>query len=55
VLAETSDGRWRPAITYIVDAMEPAPAAPDYVQRIVVPARAYGFPSWYCARIERFA
>jgi len=55
VLAQTLDGRWRPALCYICPDMTPRPPDPAYVQRILVPARSYGFPLWYLQRLERFA
>ncbi|MBI3845467.1 MAG: gamma-glutamylcyclotransferase [Planctomycetes bacterium] len=54
VLVETRGGTWRPALCYICPAMEPRPAAADYVERIVAPARQFGFPEWYVARLERY-
>jgi cation transport regulator ChaC len=54
VLVETMDGKWQPALCYIAPAMEPRPAAADYVERIVAPAKAYGFPKWNVQRIEAF-
>jgi hypothetical protein len=54
VLVQTLDGRWRPALCYIAPAMEAGPAAADYVERIVGPARQHGFPDWYVARLESF-
>ena len=54
VLAETRDGNRLPALTYIAQALEEAPAAADYVERIVAPAREYGFPAWYIERLESF-
>jgi len=54
VLVETRDGKWKPALCYICPAMEPRPAAKDYVERIVTPAREYGFPAWYIERLESF-
>ena len=54
VLAETMEGTWRPALCYLCPAMEPRPAANDYVDRIAGPAREYGFPEWYVRRIESF-
>jgi hypothetical protein len=54
VLAESLNGKWRPALCYIAPAMEPRPAARDYVDRIVGPAREYGFPAWYIDRLESF-
>jgi hypothetical protein len=54
VLAETLDGKLRPALCYISPAMEPRPAAADYVERIVKPATALGFPAWYLQRLQSF-
>lgn len=54
VLVETPDGRWRAAFCYIAPVSEPRPAANDYIDRIVVPAKQYGFPAWYIARLESF-
>ena len=54
VLAETLERTWRPALCYICPDMEPRPADPDYVARILGPARQYGFPSWYIDRLARF-
>jgi hypothetical protein len=50
----TVDGRLRPAMTYICPHMDPRPAEAAYVERIAAPARRFGFPDWYIARIERF-
>jgi cation transport regulator ChaC len=54
VLVETLDRKWRPALCYICPDMEPRSADPDYVARILGPARQYGFPSWYVDRLARF-
>ena len=54
VMVETMEGKWRPVLCYICPDMHPRPAANDYVDRIVKPARALGFPDWYVARIESF-
>jgi hypothetical protein len=54
VPAETLDGKWRPALCYICPAMLPKPATNDYIDRIVRPAREYGFPDWYVQRLESF-
>jgi cation transport regulator ChaC len=54
VLTGTLDGKWRPALCFIAPQMEPRPAAPDYLDRIIEPAKAFGFPSWYIERLERF-
>ncbi len=54
VLVEMLDGKWQPALCYISPSMEPRPAANDYIDRIVGPAREYGFPDWYIQRLESF-
>jgi hypothetical protein len=54
VLVERRDGSWRPALCYIAPSMPPQPAASDYVDRIVGPAKEYGFPAWYIERLENF-
>jgi len=54
VTAETADGKTRPALCYIAPAMQPRPAASDYLDRIVAPARGLGFPAWYIERLESF-
>jgi hypothetical protein len=55
VLAETLDGKWRPALCYICPEMNPLPPERAYVQRIVAPAKSYRFPAWYVDRLEGFA
>jgi hypothetical protein len=54
VLVETLDGKWRVAFCYIAPEMAPRPAAADYIDRIVGPARRHGFPEWYIARLEHY-
>jgi hypothetical protein len=54
VLVQTLDGKWLPALCYIAPEMELGPAAADYIDRIVGPARQHGFPGWYVARLEGF-
>jgi hypothetical protein len=54
VLVATPGGQWRPALCYLCPDMRPRPAAEDYVERIVGPARAYGFPEWYVRRLESY-
>ncbi len=54
VLVETLDGRWRAALCYIAPSPAPGPAANDYIDRIVGPARQHGFPDWYIGRLESF-
>jgi len=52
VLVRTAAGAWYPALCYIAPSM--AAARPDgaYVERIVQPAREFGFPDWYVRRLE---
>jgi hypothetical protein len=54
VLAETLSGTCRPALCYIAPSMEERPAANDYVERIVKPAKEFHFPEWYIERLESF-
>lgn len=54
VLAETLSGNWRAALCFIAPAMEAKPAANDYGERILQPAREYNFPEWYIERLESF-
>ena len=54
VLCETLEGRWVPALCYIAAPMDEAPATDDYLERILAPARAFGFPAWYIEKLESF-
>ncbi len=54
VLCQTLDGRWMPALCYIAAPTDQARATDDYLDRIVKPARKYGFPEWYIERLESF-
>ena len=54
VMVETKDGKSLPAQCYIAPHAPPAPAAGDYIDRIVNPAREYEFPDWYIERLEKF-
>jgi hypothetical protein len=54
VLAQTLAGLWRPALCYLCPEMDPRPADNAYVERITGPARDFGFPPWYIARLESF-
>jgi hypothetical protein len=54
VLAEARDGKYKSALCYVCPAMDSRPATNEYVDRIVVPAREYGFPFWYLQRLEAF-
>ena len=52
VLAHVQNGDWRPALCYIALSMVPRAPDPDYVDRIVAPARELGFPEWYVERLD---
>ena len=52
VLTQSAAGAWWPALCYIAPSMVPRPPDPAYVHRIVAPARDFGFPDWYIARLE---
>ena len=52
VLVVTQSGRWLPVLTYIAPTLPDRPAAGDYVDRILEPAREHGFPGWYIDRLE---
>jgi hypothetical protein len=54
VLVRTLAGLWRPALCYFCPEMVARPADNAYVERIAGPARAFGFPEWYVARLESF-
>jgi hypothetical protein len=54
VLAHTLSGQAEPALCYLAPDLKAGPASPDYVGRIVEPARNYGFPAWYIRRLESF-
>ena len=52
VLVHTRSGMWVPALCYIAPSMVSRPADPAYVERVLQPAREYGFPEWYVKRLE---
>lgn len=54
VLVETDMGA-RPALCYISHDMDPRPADPAYVHRIVAAAKRCEFPAEYVERLESFA
>lgn len=54
VLVETSDGKFKPALCYISPGIEEKQAENDYIDRIVNPAKKYGFPGWYIKKLENF-
>lgn len=54
ILTVSADGKLRPAMTYISHDMVPGTADPAYLDRIVIPARQFGFPSWYLEKLEAY-
>ena len=54
VLVDTLDGEFRPALCYIAPELAASSTEGAYVDRIVKPAREYGFPEWYIQRLESF-
>ncbi|HEU4413039.1 MAG TPA: gamma-glutamylcyclotransferase family protein [Polyangiaceae bacterium] len=54
VLARAASGDYRPALCYLCPAMRARPAEAAYVERIVAPARALGFPAEYVERLASF-
>lgn len=54
VLVETLAEQWRPALCYPCPEMEPRPAELAYVERMLQPAKQFGFPAWYIQRLESF-
>lgn len=54
VLVETMEGLQVPALCYLSPARELAAAERSYIDRIMGPAREYGFPAWYLERIEQY-
>ncbi len=54
ILVQTRAGETRPALCYIAPQMIERPAERDYVDRILEPAREFGFPDWYLARLRSF-
>jgi hypothetical protein len=53
VLVETDEGSL-PALCYLSASMAPRAAEAAYVDRILAPARQFGFPAEYIARLESF-
>jgi hypothetical protein len=54
VIVEKQHGIYTPALCYISHNMEEGKADPAYLDRILKPAREYGFPKWYLNHIESF-
>lgn len=54
VLVFNIDNALMPALCYLSHDMQPAEPDPGYVDRILRPAREYGFPADYLADIESF-
>ncbi len=54
VLVQTMPGHWISALCYIAPKLSGESAATEYVDRILKPAKAHGFPTWFIERIESF-
>jgi hypothetical protein len=54
VTVELADGSLRAALCYLGSVLGSGSPRADYVDRIVTPARSFGFPAWYIARLEGF-
>lgn len=54
VIAVGPDGKPIPALCYISHNMKAEKADPAYVNRILYPAKEYGFPAGYLRHIEAF-
>jgi hypothetical protein len=54
VLAELREDSLVTALCYIAPSMEAHAADPAYVDRILAPAREFGFPAWYVERIQSY-
>lgn len=54
VVTHDQEGVLMPALCYIAPELEGADAEPAYLDRILAPARRFGFPSWYLERLESF-
>jgi AIG2-like family len=54
VLTETRDGKLLPALCYIARAMNAGVPADEYIDRVVTPAKEFGFPGWYVDRLGSF-
>lgn len=54
VLTFTIENALRPALCYLSHDMQPGVPDPAYVDRILYPAREYGFPADYLEHIESF-
>ena len=54
VLVVPDSGPPTAALCYISQTLKPAPASNEYIDRIVTPARRYGFPAGYVEHLESF-
>jgi hypothetical protein len=54
VIVDITGGTLRAALCYIAPEMPAKLVDDDYLDRIVVPAKQYGFPEWYIERLESF-
>ena len=54
VIVATAGERLVPALCYIAEELADRPSDPAYLERILAPARTYGFPAWYLERLASF-
>lgn len=54
VIVLTGENTTTPALCYLSNSIVSSPPDPAYVERILNPAREYGFPSEYLKHIESF-
>ena len=54
VVCEKSDGSLIPALCYLRSGMATGQPSDDYLDKIIRPAKGYGFPQWYLTRLEAF-
>lgn len=54
VLVMNSEGRFRPALCYIVEEMAPAQADAEHVEVLACAGEQLGFPSWYLEKVRSF-
>jgi len=54
VLIQTADDKWVTALCYICHNMNENNADKNYIDRIIQPAKEYGFPAWYLEKLASF-
>lgn len=54
VLVSDAEGRFHPALCYIVPDMPPGQAEADHVEALATAGENLGFPQWYLTKIRSF-